>query len=72
MSYFHPDALGGAIVQPKDIIRFLCMSDNKPSVLYIRKPCCIGPGLCMMLERNFREFVFPRTTVNKALSGGPG
>jgi hypothetical protein len=23
-----------------------------------KKPCHLGPGLCMMLEVNFREFLF--------------
>jgi hypothetical protein len=30
----------------------------RTSVTLHKTLCCIGPGLCIMLEVNFREFVF--------------
>jgi len=40
-----------------DIISFLCMPGYDPSMPYIRH-CYMGPGLCIMLEVNFRAFTF--------------
>ena len=49
---------GGAIIFAGSIIGLLCTLSHEASLLYIRTPLGIGPGLGIMLDTNFREFLF--------------
>ena len=51
-------AYGRDIRLAAGIIGFLCTTARESSILYIRIPLSIGPGLCWMLDLNFREFLF--------------
>jgi len=53
-----------ATIQPEGIIGVLCIPDYAPSILYIRQ-ICIGPGLRILLQANFRELSFFGSRVNK-------